>query len=97
MVIRSARALSLLLVSLAAASCVNISSPLDTNVEATTLGTKVGKAHWEECLGLFAWGDAGVHAAAENGNIKVVRHLDQETFAILFFIYYRQTTVAYGD
>jgi hypothetical protein len=46
---------------------------------------------------LFAWGDAGTKAAADNGDITVLRHADVEYFVILMGLYGRITTVVYGD
>ncbi len=71
--------------------------PLDTDVQSTQLGSKVGEASIQSVLGIVAWGDAGTRAAATNGGITTVTHLDQELFNILGFVYARQTTIAYGD
>ena len=58
----------------------------------------MGESEWQSVLGLFAWGDAGTQAAAEDGNITVVNHADQHTFALLFgFLYLRRTTIVYGE
>ena len=92
---------SLLLLAglLVLSGCVymNVEIPLDTNLQETTLGEKTGESQFHSVLGLFAWGDAGTQAAAENGGITVLRHADRRMFAILGFVYYRQTTVVYGD
>ncbi len=78
------------------AACISIRTPLDTNLDETKLGDKVGRAHWQSILGLVAWGDSGVAAAAKDGGITTATHADQEMLAILFFVYYRQTTVLHG-
>ena len=50
------------------------------------------------CVGeRVAWGDAGTEAAARDGNIKVIKHLDVERNMWLFGLYARVTTIAYGD
>ena len=51
----------------AATGCIymNVVQPLDTDLEETRLGSKVGKAEAQAILGLFAWGDAGTQAAAK--------------------------------
>ncbi|HAR46383.1 MAG TPA: hypothetical protein DCS05_09515, partial [Nitrospiraceae bacterium] len=46
---------------------------------------------------LVAWGDAGTAAAARDGNITTVNHMDREAFSILFGLYTKTTTVVYGD
>lgn len=71
--------------------------PLDTDVSQTQLGKRVGRSSVYSVLWLVAWGDAGVAAAAENGNIRTINHLDTEHFSFLFGLYSRQTTIAYGD
>lgn len=76
---------------------LNVRVPLDTDVLETRLGTKVGKASMHSILGLVSWGDAGTEAAAKDGDLQVVNHLDREYFMILFGLYGRSTTIAYGD
>jgi len=75
----------------------NVQHPLDTNFDQTQLGKKTGKASMHSVLWLFAWGDAGSQAAAENGGIKVINHADTRTLIILGPVYSRVTTVVYGD
>ena len=75
----------------------NITTPLDTDLDQTKPGTKVGKSEAQLVLGLVAWGDAGTQEAAKNGNITVLRGADQETFSILGPVYVRWRTVVYGD
>ena len=75
----------------------NVKVPLDTDVEATQLGNKVGMASNQSILWLVAWGDGGIEAAAKNGGITVVRHLDVREIFVLFGVYARATTIAYGD
>jgi hypothetical protein len=80
-------------------SCLfgNFGSPLDTNLHETELGTKTGKSSFHSILWLVAWGDAGSKAAASEADIINLRHMDQRTLIILFGVYYRQTTIVYGD
>ena len=88
----------LALVLLLLPGCAHFTTPMDSNLHETNLGDKTGRAHWESVLSLFAWGDAGTRAAAEEGGIEVVNHADVETFAILFgLIYLRRTTIVYGE
>jgi hypothetical protein len=75
----------------------NVKYPLDEDLLNTDLGSKVGKASNHIVLWLFAWGDAGTEAAAKDGNIKIVKHLDAERYVLLFGLYSKVTTVAYGD
>lgn len=75
----------------------NISMPLDTDLDRTELGSKVGRASIHSVLGMVAWGDAGTQAAARNGGLQVLTHADQEVLVILGVVYARRTTVVYGD
>jgi hypothetical protein len=58
-------------------------------------GSKVGRA---EAWGIvvFATGDASISAAAKNGGINRIHHVDHETMNILG-IYAKYTTVVYGE
>ena len=89
----------LLVIALVMPGCLysKIQRPLDENFTTTELGAKEGRATSRSILWLFAWGDAGTKAAAENGDITVINHADREFFIFLFGVYARMTTVVYGD
>ena len=89
--------LLLLAASLPGCLFANIQSPLDRDLDETSLGHKVGRSSWRSYLWAVAVGDAGTQAAAENGDITVIRHADEEIFSVLFGLYYVQTTIVYGD
>ncbi len=72
-------------------------TPLDTNVDQTTLGDKVGRSSQHAALWMVGWGNAGTQAAAEDGGMTVIHHADQEILNILFGLYIRQTTILYGE
>ena len=88
-----------LLCSLQLTGCLytNVRMPLDDDVSETVLGSKVGRATWKSYLWLVATGDASTAAAAENGNITTIKHLDAEQKVVFFGIYSERTTIAYGD
>lgn len=97
---RTVKASLLMLLSvLFLSGCVytHIRLPLDENVDRTVLGAKEGRASSSLVLWLVAWGDAGTAAAAKNGGITTVNHMDREVESILFGLYSRTTTVVYGD
>lgn len=75
----------------------NVQRPLGTEYHQTELGTKTGESNSYSVLWLFAWGDAGSRAAAENGNLTVIRHADIKVFSLLFGLFTEVTTVVYGD
>ncbi len=89
----------LCLLALFTSGCLysNIQRPLDKDFHTTDLGSKEGRSSNRSVLWLFAWGDAGTKAAAENGDIRVIKHADQEMLFVLFGLYFRITTVVYGD
>jgi hypothetical protein len=75
----------------------HVLSPLDMNVDKTTLGQKMGKASSYSVLGLVAWGDASAAAAAKGGGIATINHMDHEFLNIFFGFYTESTTIVYGD
>lgn len=76
---------------------VHIKTPYDSNLDRTELGSKVGVAHAYSLFWLVSWGDASYAAAAKNGNIKVLKHSDQETTQIFFGMYTKWRIIVYGD
>ena len=93
------RALIVAVVALGSSACVysNVALPLDTNLDETTLGSKVGESQIQSVLWAVAWGDAGMQAAAKNGGITTLRHADQRSLQVLMGIYARHKTIVYGD
>ena len=75
----------------------HVLTPLDINVDKTVLGQKTGKASSQSILWAAAWGDAGTAAAAKNGGITTVNHMDREFYSVFFGIYTETTTIVYGD
>jgi TRL-like protein family len=75
----------------------HVLTPYDTNLDKTVLGQKKGKAAMHSILWLVAWGDASTAAAAKDGRIGVVNHMDREFLNVLFGVYTETTTIVYGD
>ncbi len=73
-----------------------ISGPMDTDVDQTTIGSRSGSASTICVLGMFAFGDASISAAAEDGNLSTVNHVDYSYLNVLG-IYQSFTTIVYGD
>ncbi len=71
--------------------------PYDTNLDKTMLGQRTGKASMHSVLWLVAWGDASSAAAAKQGGITTLNHMDREFLNIVFGIYTKTTTIVYGD
>ncbi len=68
----------------------------DGGVKGAT-GPKRGEACATEFLGLIATGDASVDAAARDGNISDISGTDHDTTMILFGLYGKYCTIAYGS
>jgi hypothetical protein len=88
-----------LVVMFLATGCLytHVLTPYDTNLDKTVLGQKTGKAAMYSVLGLVAWGDASTAAAAKQGGITTLNHMDKEFLNIIFGIYTETTTIVYGD
>ena len=71
--------------------------PFDTDLNKTTLGQKQGKASTESVLWLVAWGDGSTAAAAKQGGLTTVNHMDREVLFVMFGLYTKTTTIVYGD
>jgi len=71
---------------------VKWSGPVTSNAAAT----KTGKAEASTIMGLVATGDASVEAAAKNGGITKIHHVDYHTTNILG-VYGKIITTVYGE
>jgi hypothetical protein len=93
------RVLLTLVLLFSTSGCIysNIRFPLDEDLWKTELGSKVGVSSNYSVAWLIAWGDAGVAAAAKNGDIKVVNQMDMGIESYLFGLYVRRDTIVYGD
>lgn len=89
--------LAIFLLTLSGCAYVNTKTPLDQDLDQTTLGQKTGVAEARSVLWMVAWGDASYAAAAKNGGITTLRHADQEVFTVFFGLYSRYRVVVYGD
>lgn len=69
---------------------------LPGNATANNVGTKVGTSKATSILGIIGTGDAGINAAAKQGGISKISHVDVKVFSVLgFFSTY--TTYVYGN
>ncbi len=71
-------------------------APLDIDAQDTKPGSKVGRSSSQSILGLVAEGDASISAAAKQGGISTIRHVDYE-FENYLGVFSRFTIVVYGD
>jgi hypothetical protein len=86
-----------LILAFSGCAFVNIKTPFDTDLDKTELGSKRGTAQAYSLLWLVSWGDASYATAAKNGDIKVLKHADQEMLQVLLGLYTRWRVVVYGD
>jgi len=63
---------------------------------ANASGSKMGTSKAQSLLGLVAWGDASVNAAAKGAGIKKIQHVDYKEFSLLG-IYVSYETQVYGE
>ncbi|GBR73892.1 putative TRL super family protein [Candidatus Termititenax aidoneus] len=73
----------------------NVTTPLIAT-GSTAVPDKTGVASSYTILGLITVGDAGVKAAAENGEIKEVVYVDSNLVSLPFFVLTIQTTQVAG-
>jgi len=59
-------------------------------------GLKSGSSTARSCLGLYAWGDCSITAAAKNGGLKRVDYLDYDYLNVIG-IWQEVTVTAYGE
>jgi hypothetical protein len=75
----------------------HVTMPLSTDLNRTELGNKRGEASMSSYFWLVAIGDAGAAAAAKQGGITVMTHMDREYKSVFYGIYTKTTTLVYGD
>ena len=71
-------------------------APVDIDAANSPITGKRGTAYSENILGLVAWGDASVKAAADSAGIRKVEHIDYEVFNVLG-VYSKFSVVVYGE
>lgn len=89
----------LLVAALLTTGCVysNIKIPLDRDLDQTRMGSKVGMASTYSVLWLVSWGDSSTAAAAKQGGLSTVNHMDMQIYSVLFGLYSKTTTIVNGD
>jgi hypothetical protein len=84
---------------LLASGCLyaNYKAPYDKVIDETSIGNKTGRASIHVVMWSVSWGDSGVNAAARDGGITRITHMDRELLQIFFGVYTRHTTIVYGN
>lgn len=70
--------------------------PVDITFEPNAIGPARGTSAATSVLWLFSYGDCSVQSAARDGNLAIVNHVDADVTNILFGLYTRYETVAWG-
>lgn len=70
--------------------------PLDTDMSDEAPAIRQGSATAVNILGLFAFGNAGIDAAARSAGIEQIAYADYRAFSI-FLLFTSYTTVVYGS
>ncbi|MFR9651801.1 MAG: TRL-like family protein [Rikenellaceae bacterium] len=96
---------SMAFVAAVVTSCASVKTPLGgafymnvkdgLAVTSNTGSSKVGTATAKGYVGLYAAGDASIEAAAKNGGITTIHHVDYHSTSLLGIIN-TYTTVVYG-
>lgn len=75
----------------------SVRAPLSLEYAGTPMrDVKVGTVESYSILGLVAWGDIGLAAAAKQGGLKTIHHADYD-YLNIFGIYQRTTLLVYGE
>jgi hypothetical protein len=74
----------------------DISAPMTVDYEGQAVGSKQGRSSAASILGLIAWGDCGVQAAAQSVGLTRIHYCDYEYTNVLGF-YQKFTVVAHGE
>ena len=75
---------------------MDVTGPLSATSNAAPANMKVGEAEAQGILGLVATGDCSIEAAAKDGGIKKIHHVDHQSTNILGIIATFKTIV-YGQ
>lgn len=74
----------------------DISAPMTVDYEGQAVAPNQGRASAKSVLGLIAWGDCSVQAAAQRGGLRKIHYCDYEYMNVLGF-YQSFTVVARGE
>jgi hypothetical protein len=74
----------------------NIKAPIDIDANGSPMPSKKGESSSINVLGIVAVGDASVKAAADDGGLVRVEHIDYEFLNVLG-VFSKFTVIAYGE
>jgi hypothetical protein len=74
----------------------DVKAPLTAEAEKPAMTEQKGEASSESVLGLVAWGDCSLEAAARNGKLSTIEYADYEYMNVVFGIYQKFTVTTHG-
>lgn len=72
-------------------------APLTTEPQGQAVVPKKGEASSQSVLGLVAWGDCSLQAAAAGGGLSTVNYADYSYLNVVFGIYQKFTVTVHGN
>ena len=75
----------------------NFRMPVSRDFRNTNKVCKNGKSTSRSVAWIAAWGNGGLQAAAEEGDLKTLEYVDVQYKNILFGLYLSRTTIVYGQ
>jgi hypothetical protein len=84
---------------LCTSGCVysNFRVPVSRDFRNTQKVTKSGVSSSHSVAWIAAWGDGGLQAAAEQGDLQTLEYVDYQFMNILFGLYMNRKTIVYGQ
>jgi hypothetical protein len=75
----------------------NFRLPASRDFRNTQTVSRSGVSTSHSIAWIAAWGDGGLQAAAENGNLKTLEYVDYQFLNVLFGLYMNRKTIVYGQ
>ncbi len=84
---------------LTSSGCIysNFRVPVRRDFRNTEKVTKSGSSTCRSVAWIAAWGDSGLQAAVEEGDLKTLEYVDYQFMNIIFGLYMSRTTIVYGQ
>ena len=89
--------LFLLFLTLSGCMTIHRTSPMMWDNRVDPLSLRRGEATSTVFLGIITMGDASLQTALQNGKIRRIHHVEEETKYFFWFLMYVHKTVVWGD
>lgn len=86
-------------ITILSSGCIysNFRMPVSRDFRNTNKVCRSGKATARSIAWIAAWGDGGLQAAAEEGDLKTLEYVDAQYINVFFGLYMSRTTIVYGE